>query len=66
MMAAAANDGLSETSMAALLKAGLQGATATIAKIPGVSADRIPAYATAIRDGNVKAYHMVRKLHYNI
>jgi MFS family permease len=59
LMAAAADDGLTETSMAALLKAGLQGATATIAKIPGVSAERIPAYALAIRDGNVKAYHMV-------
>jgi hypothetical protein len=55
----AEEDGLSQTSIAALLKAGIQGAVATFAKIPGLPADRIPQYALAVRDGNVKAYHMV-------
>ena len=55
----AEQDGLSESSIKALVKAGLQGATATFAKIPGMPAGRVAAYALAVRDGNVKAYHMV-------
>ncbi|KAF2112843.1 siderophore iron transporter [Lophiotrema nucula] len=55
----AEQDSLSQTSISALLKAGLLGATATLAKIPGISADRVRDYVVAVRDGNVKAYHMV-------
>lgn len=59
LTALAKQDGLSQTSIAAVVKAGLQGATATIAKVPGISAARLPAYVAAIRDGNVDSYHMV-------
>lgn len=59
LMALAEQDGLPQTSITALVKAGLQGATATLAKIPGISADRLAAYVVAIRDGNVNSYHMV-------
>lgn len=55
----AEQDSLPKTSITALLKAGLLGATATLAKIPGIPADRLREYVLAIRDGNVKAYHMV-------
>lgn len=59
LIALAKQDGLSQSSVTALIKAGLQGATATFAKIPGLPKDRIPEYVVAVRDGNVKAYHMV-------
>ncbi|KAJ4301116.1 hypothetical protein N0V90_003206 [Kalmusia sp. IMI 367209] len=55
----ATEDGLAPSSVAALIKAGLSGAAATIAKIPGIAKERLPAYLLAIRDGNVKSYHMV-------
>ena len=59
LRALAEQDGLSESSIARLGSAGVRGATATFAQIPGVEASRIPAYTLAVRDGNVKAYHMV-------
>ncbi|ORY16299.1 fungal trichothecene efflux pump [Clohesyomyces aquaticus] len=59
LMALAEQEGLSQSSITALVKAGLLGATATIAKIPGVSADMVARFVEAIRGGNVKAYHMV-------
>jgi hypothetical protein len=55
----AAQDGLAAASVKALIKAGLSGAATTLAKIPGITSQRLPAYITAIRDGNVKSYHMV-------
>ncbi|OAG00721.1 siderophore iron transporter [Paraphaeosphaeria sporulosa] len=55
----AAEDNLAPASVRALIKAGLSGAAATVAKIPGIRSERLPAYMIAIRDGNVKSYHMV-------
>ncbi|KAF2474847.1 fungal trichothecene efflux pump [Lindgomyces ingoldianus] len=55
----AEQDNLPQSSIRALVKAGLQGAVASFAKIPGVSADMVADYVVAVRDGNVKAYHMV-------
>ncbi|KAF2178609.1 fungal trichothecene efflux pump [Zopfia rhizophila CBS 207.26] len=55
----AEQDDLPQSSITALLKAGLQGATASIPKIPGISADRVAVYVKAVQDGNVQAYHMV-------
>ncbi|KAL5378771.1 hypothetical protein PMIN06_011458 [Paraphaeosphaeria minitans] len=55
----AAQDGLAPVSVRALVKAGLSGTAATVAKIPGITFKRLPAYTVLIRDGNVKSYHMV-------
>ncbi|KAF2265565.1 siderophore iron transporter [Lojkania enalia] len=59
LMGLAEEDGLSQSSITALVKAGLQGATATFAQIPGIPADRVSDYVLAVRDGNVESYHMV-------
>ncbi|KAF2645781.1 siderophore iron transporter [Massarina eburnea CBS 473.64] len=59
LIALGRQDGLPQATIRAVVKAGLQGATASIAKMPGISAQRLPAYALAIRDGNVESYHVV-------
>jgi hypothetical protein len=55
----AKQDSLPAASVKALIKAGLSGAVATIAKIPQIPADRVAVYTKAILDGNVNAYHLV-------
>jgi hypothetical protein len=57
--ALAKEDSLPKSSIAALVKAGLSGAVATIVKIPQIPSDRVAVYKKAIQDGNVNAYHMV-------
>jgi len=57
--ALAMQDGLAQTSISAAIGAGLQGAAAALAKVPGITKERLPSYLMAIRDGNVKSYHMV-------
>lgn len=59
LAALAAEDGLAPASTKALVNAGLSGAPATVARILGITAARLPVYLAAIRDGNVKSYHMV-------
>lgn len=53
---------LPQSSVTALVKAGLLGATATIAKIPGVSSDMVARFAKAIQDGNVKGMRLLLAL----
>lgn len=57
--ALAKEDGLPASSIVALVKASMLGAVKTFSKIPGFKPERLQAYALAIRDSNVKAYHMV-------
>ena len=55
----AEQDSLPASSITALLTAGMSGAVATIASIPGIPADRVATYIKAIQEGNVASYRVV-------
>lgn len=55
----AQDEGLSSTSTAALVKAGIAGLTSTFTKIPGVTSGNVGKFIRAVQNGNVVAYHTV-------
>ncbi|KAF2713313.1 fungal trichothecene efflux pump [Pleomassaria siparia CBS 279.74] len=57
--AVAEAEGLSATSTAAIIKAGIASLVATFTKIPGVTTQNVGKFITALQNGNVVAYHTV-------
>lgn len=59
LRAVAQSDGLSATSTAAVIKAGIAGLTKTFTKIPGITTQNVAKYVKALQNGNVAAYHTI-------
>ncbi|PGH10485.1 hypothetical protein AJ80_07528 [Polytolypa hystricis UAMH7299] len=55
----AAEDDLPESSVAALINAGMAGSISSISEIPGVTVDAAKRYIQAMQDGNVSAFKTV-------